>query len=166
MKTITLISYQYSKAGYREDDWQIIRTISNEKELFEALKEGYLQDARNRNNYPMVSFSIGRIFTYDNLFQYEDYSWLGGDYNYEDSEDYNEFTKDLRDYSCNDDLEIKNNFKNTLNKFNKWEKRVKSLIPIIRNKSNIIKKEQQELDLLFKLANKFNYTLTIKEKQC
>ena len=33
----TLLSYQIGKSGYPEDDWQIIRTIHNEKEYYEAL---------------------------------------------------------------------------------------------------------------------------------
>lgn len=162
LKNITLISYQYSRASYKEDDWQIIRIIKNKSDLYEALKEGYLQDARNRNNFPLCSFSIGRIFTYDDLSQYEDYTWLGGDYDNEYSYEYNDDIKDLRDYDSSKDLEIRSKFSNIFEKFNKWEKKVKSLIPKIRKRAEIISNEKKELKRLFELANKFNYELIKK----
>jgi hypothetical protein len=37
--------------------------INKEKDIYKALKEGYLRDARNRNNYPIVSFNTNISFS-------------------------------------------------------------------------------------------------------
>jgi len=53
---LTLSQRSSGGCSYPEDDWDMEYTINSEEELLEALKEAYLRDARNRNNYPIVSF--------------------------------------------------------------------------------------------------------------
>lgn len=159
MKKYTLISSQISSCNYREDDWQIIRSFSNEDELLELLKEGYLEDAKKRNNYPIVSHYIDRNFTYQNLSKHDGFTWLGGDYYDDESYDYDEDIFDFRDSIFEEDQDIRNKFKKSFERFEKWEKRIKSLIPKLREKSQKLEKIRKEQEMLFELANKYNYEL-------
>jgi hypothetical protein len=80
MKKLTLISYQEGKCGFHEDDWQLIRTISSEKELLKGLKEAYLTDARNRSQYPLNGHPVNFILTNVDYSEYEGETYLGGGY--------------------------------------------------------------------------------------
>jgi len=124
MKPFELTLSQQSSNGcyYPEDDWYMEYTINNENELLEALKEAYLRDARNRNDYPIVSFSFS--IYYENLNK--------------------------------EQLEI---FNKGMNKFEKWKKRIKSLIPRIRKISREKENEIKEKEKLNKLAKKYGYSL-------
>ena len=59
---LTLSQRSSGGCSYPEDDWDMEYTINSEEELLEALKEAYLRDARNRNNYPIVSFPFSIDF--------------------------------------------------------------------------------------------------------
>jgi len=66
LTTFTMISSQTGTCGYPEDTWDIENIITNKEELLESLKEGYLRDSRNRNNYPILSYPIQRIYKSNN----------------------------------------------------------------------------------------------------
>lgn len=160
MKEFTLISSQWGRCGYKDDDWQIIRRIKSENDLYEALKEGYLEDARHRNNYPVRSHEISRIFTRMELKEEGLYE-LG--YNEED-DDYYIF--DYR-YEKNDNVlktEVTFLYQNALIKFEKWKNKIQSLVPRLQENKRKIDKEIAERNKLAELAEKYDYELIKKEK--
>jgi len=59
---LTLSQRSSGGCSYPEDNWDMEYTIDSEEELLDALKEAYLRDARNRNNYPIVSFPFSIDF--------------------------------------------------------------------------------------------------------
>ena len=139
----TLIQYQTS-GDYREDNWTIITTCNSDNDVYNALKKGYLQDSRNRNNYPIVAHAVGRIYG---------------------------LTCNLPDgiyYSSMDsiNLKVKDGSFATLQqsygykKYEKWKCRVKTLVPKIRDVSKKRATFEYEIETLYKLAKKHNYTLT------
>lgn len=150
MEKFTLIQGQHGANGYPEDDWQIITEIHNETELLDALKEGYKMDSYRRNDYPIVSFEPDSvIFTYDDLSQYNHVGSL--------------HHKDLRSYDKNlltdEDIE---KYKIAFDKYEKWKKRIQTLIPKIRKKAKDIETRNNELNKLFELAEKYNFNLVNK----
>lgn len=158
MKSFKMISSQTGACGYIEDDWQIIENISNEKELYEALKEGYLKDAMNRNDYPIVSFPIDRIYTRDKL-----HIGYGGceqiDYDDENQIDYRS-----KDSDIDLEKEINVKYRETFEKFEKWQKKIKSLLPILRELKRKKDKKEYEIKKLSQLAEKYGYELIKKEE--
>ena len=142
--TFTLIISQQGSSGYQEDDWQLIFEINNSEDLYNALKEGYLTDAHNRNNYPICSFPVSHIYTKDDLSEYNHC----GSINH----------RDLRRYNNNiiDDL---SEYNYTFNKFNRWKTKVQTLIPRLRENKRKIDIEKRELESLFFLAKKYKYNL-------
>jgi hypothetical protein len=157
MTKLTMISTQEGRCGFREDDWQIIRTINNEDEFLKALKEGYLKDASNRNNYPITSHEIGRDYTFEDLSKYEGYTWLGNP-NYYDNDEDEDFIPNFKYHHFNDiDL---SEYKKIFDKFEKWKSKIKSLLPILKEKARKIEKEKADIKNLFRLAEKYNYKLT------
>jgi len=156
----TLISYQHSRCGYQEDDWQRITHINNKEELLKELKEGYLTDAYNRNDYPIISISINRIYLkHTNIPDSYGTDQLGG---YELNGEYIPGPRDYR-YEINefdsDDMKM---LEDVFEKFTKWKERIQTLIPRIRKISKEQEKRTYELKQLKTLAEKFGYKL-IKE---
>lgn len=150
MKKFTLIQGQHGANGYAEDDWQIITEIHNEHELLNALKEGYKMDSHRRNDYPIISFEPDSvIMTYDDLSQYNHVGSL--------------HHRDLRSYNKNlltdEDKEI---YKIAFDKYDKWKKRIKTLVPKIRKKAKEIETRNNELSRLFELAEKYEFNLVKK----
>jgi len=160
MTEFSMISYQRGVCGYPEDDWQIIRYIENGKQFLEALKEGYLKDASNRNQYPIVSHPISLYFVDSELSETEDE--LG--FIYDDEEEDNK----IHDYrtSTNENPELKETIKkqyiNEYRLFEIWKKKILTLIPIIRKKAKQIEHKNYELEKLFELAEKYNFNLTAR----
>ena len=154
MKAFTLISYQESRCGFREDDWQIIRRITDEKELYEALKEGYLQDASSRNNYPILSFPISRVYI-ERKIDEEDFYALGYERDEEDE------VYDYRWEDSDEDIDL-SEYKPAIDKFKRWEEKVKSLVPRLKENKRQIDKKEAEMKKLKELAEKYGYEL-VKE---
>jgi len=68
-------------------------------------------------------------------------------------------------YSLNElDSEQQENWNNANIEFNKWKKRIQSLIPKIRKIRKIGKKEKYEKEKLIELAEKYDYLLIKKGK--
>lgn len=144
----TLILTQYAPSDYPESNWQQIYTIESEKDYYEALKDGYLTDAHTRNNYPLVSFNLGAIYTFDNLSQYDHSGSI--------------HHRDLRSYNIDFDLkkQVNEEYNNALVKFERWKQKIQSLIPRIRTISKEQEKVNWELKKLFELAEKYGYDLS------
>ena len=143
----TLILCQFAPRDYPESNWQEIYTIENEDDLLEALKDGYLRDAHTRNDYPVCSFDLRNIYTYENL---SEYNHTGSIHH-----------RDLRYMGSDDGLEflVKEQYSDTFNKFNKWKLKIKTLIPRIRMIANEQEKTNREMIQLFELAKKYGYNL-------
>ncbi len=162
LTNFTMISYQYSKCNFKEDDWQIISEIKNEKELYIALKEGYLADASNRNNYPMSSFTIRRKFFKDSDIVCEPgFNSLG--YEEEEGEekimDYRDCERDV-----NFEYKIRKEYSKIFKKFERWEKKIKTLIPVLRQAKRTKIQKENEIKRLFELAEKYKFELIEKEE--
>jgi len=156
MKEFTLISYQNGKCGFKDDDWQIIRRITTTNDLYEALKEGYLQDAAQRNNYPVCSLEIERRYIKKELLDEGTY-FLG--YLEDDSEiiDYR-FTK------TDEDLDL-SEYEESFIKFEKWKNKIKNLIPVLQKNKREEAKCMADFRKLTKLARIFGYDLVKKESE-
>jgi len=156
----TLISYQHGKCGYKEDDWQRITHINNKEELLQELKEGYLVDAHNRNDYPIASTPINRVYLkHTNIADSYGTEQLGG---YELNGEYIPGPRDYR-YEINEfDSDDMAKFTDIFLKFKEWKLRIYTLIPRIRKISKEQEKRTYELKQLKTLAEKFGYKL-IKE---
>ena len=150
MKKFTLIQGKHGAMGYPEDNWQIITEIHNEEELFNALKEGYKMDSHKRNDYPVVSFEPDSvIFTFDDLSQYNHCGSL--------------HHRDLRAYSDNllTDEDIKK-YQISFDKYEKWKKRILTLVPKIRKKAKDTETKNREICRLNELAEKYDFSLVRK----
>lgn len=164
-ENFTLITSQESRCGYREDDWQIITIIDSEKKLYEALKEGHLKDAGHRNNYPILAHDFGISLTYQNFSKYEGDHWLG--YDMDNEEDYRTYydCPDLRSFDFGEDeVLLMEKYNHIFEKFRKWQNKLKTLIPRLREIKDKEDKIKKDLANLFKLAEKYNYNLIKKDK--
>jgi len=158
MKPFTMISSQTGVCGFREDDWQIINRIETKEEFFDSLKEGYLEDAKNRNNYPICSFPIDISYTRKKLestygleqIDYEDEEQLG----YRDADSDSELENDIR-----------KEYSDIFDKFEKWKNKIKTLLPILREAKRKKDKEISERKKLSELAEKYGYVLAKKVKR-
>jgi len=155
MKPFTMISSQTGVCGFREDDWQIINRIETKEEFYDSLKEGYLEDARNRNNYPVCSFPINISYTREEL---------GSTYGLEQIDYEDEEQMDYRDLDSDIELEkeIRKEYSEIFDKFEKWKNKIKTLLPILREAKRIKDKEISERKKLATLAEKYGYILTKK----
>lgn len=150
MEEFTLVVFQRAPSDYPESNWQEIFVINNENDYLEALKETYLRDAHTRNDYPVCSFDLGFIYTYENL---QEYSHSGSLYH--------------RDLRClPQDEELKTKVKGTYHyaeyRFKRWKDKIKTLIPRFRKIAREKQQETNEFKRLFELAEKFGYSL-VKE---
>ena len=158
MKSFTMISSQEGTCGYKEDDWQIIERIETKEELFNALKDGYLEDARHRNDYPICSFPINIAYIIKELNPTYGLEYI--DWEDEDQMDYRDEVSDIEL-----EKEIKIEYQKTFEKFEKWKSKIKSLIPILRENKRKIDKEIAERKKLAELAEKYGYVLAKKVKK-
>jgi len=158
----TLISFQHGRCGHQEDDWQRITHINNKEELLQELKEGYLADSRNRNNFPIISTPIKRIYLKNtNISDSYGTDQLGG---YELNGEYIPGPKDYR-YEINEfDSDDMAQFTDVFLKFKEWKLRIYTLIPKIRKISKDQEKQNYELKELKRLAKKYDYKL-IKDRK-
>lgn len=147
MEEFTLVVFQRAPSDYPESNWQEIFIINNEDEYFEALKETYLRDAHTRNDYPICSFDLGYIYTYENL---QEYNHSGSLYH-----------RDLRYLPQDKELKTKamETYHYAESKFEKWKSKIRSLIPRIRNIAREKERETNEIKRLFELAKKYGYDL-------
>jgi hypothetical protein len=153
----TLISSQMGRCGFKEDDWQIITHIYNEKDLLKALKEGYLTDARNRNNFPITSHEIDRVYLNGtSLEQSYGCECLG----YYDEEDEDDVITDYRYVDGDFTTEQMDLLKEVHNKFNKWKSKIKTLLPRLKKLAREQEKIKNDLKNLKRLAKEYGYTLT------
>jgi len=153
--SFTMISSQEGTCGYREDDWQIINRIENEQDLYESLKEGYLADAYNRNDYPICSFPINISYIKDILDSTYGIEYI--DWENEEQMDYRDIDSDIEL-----EKEIKIKYKETFEKFEKWKSKIKTLLPILREAKRKKDKEISEKKQLKELAEKYGYVLAKK----
>jgi len=153
----TLISSQQGSSGYPEDDWQRITKIDNDDCLLQELKKGYLVDARRRNDFPLVSVPIKRVYLKKTNIPTSTTEQLGG---YEDENgDYVSGPHDYRYEKTEfNDVDMKY-LKDTFKKFERWKTRLQTLIPMIRKRSKDFKRRENELKKLHELATKYNYEL-------
>ena len=147
MGQFTLILCQFAPNDYPDSNWQKIYIIENEDDLLYALKDGYLRDAYTRNDYPICSFDLKSIYTYEDL---SEYNHPGGIYH-----------RDLRDSESDVNLEslVKEHYNDTFIKFNKWKLKINTLIPRIRMIANEQETTNREMIQLFELAKKYGYNL-------
>lgn len=143
----TLILWQSAPSDYQECNWQQIYSIKSERDYYEALKDGYLTDASTRNDFPIVSFDVGRIYTFDNLSQYDHTGSIQH--------------RDLRSYNTDYELKSQANkeYQNAIVKFKRWKQKIQTLIPRIRNIAREKERETNEIKRLFELAKKYGYDL-------
>lgn len=159
METFTMISYQYGKGNYKEDDWAIIATITNEKECYEALKAGYLKDASNRFPSLLYSLPIYREF-YLGKSEYSD-----NEYEFGNEDENGDYEYDFRGDKLGDIyLDIKKDYQSAFDKFEKWEKKLKSLLPRLRESKRKQDDIDNEISQLHRLASKYGYSLIKEEK--
>lgn len=163
----TLISYQEGVSGYYENDWQIIKIINSPKEFLEALKEGYLEDASNRSQFPINGFPIKYIYLENRLYKHEGYTFLGGGYNDDSFEPENpDFRSCVNEQNIVEYINANEEYKLCFLKFEKWKKKIKSLIPRIRELKRKKEDIEKEIKTMFYLAEKYGYKIEMETKKC
>ena len=136
MNTEIIAQNNQSSYEYNEDNWTEESVVSSAESLFEFMKTCHLRDARNRNDYPMLSYWTRRI-----------------DYFTQEYEICN-----LGHKHCDERVKIeKPDFhEKAWQMYLAWEKRLKSLIPSLRAKRQKELQEIKELADYNRLSKKFN----------
>lgn len=136
MKKIIAFYEQKGHPNYPEDTWNNESTVNNANDVFEFMKDCYIIDARNRNDYPVVSCWDEWVKFYE--------------------QEYEVCNLGHKHYGKKTEINAPEYYKTAQELYNAWKSRIQSLVPTLRKAHKIKLEELNERIILADLQAKYN----------
>lgn len=129
----------YGQIGHHqfpEDTWESESVVNNTNDVFEFMKNCYIIDARNRNDYPVISCWDEWVKFYE--------------------QEYEVCNLGHTHYGKKTEIKAPEYYEAAKELYNTWKSRIQNLVPRLRKVYKLKKKELNERIMLADLQAKYN----------